>query len=102
MDSLALGNSSFIRLDNSGFAGNATLDGIAGGVDGYFLNIFVNAYASSQTLTINDDNSSTSGDGIKINDTSLVITGDGMVQLIYEGDEGVWQVLSARDTSGAE
>ncbi len=102
MDSLALGNSSFIRLDNSGFAGNATLAGIAGGADGYFLNIFVNANSPTQTLTINDDSSATAGDDIKINDASLVITGDGMVQLIYEGDEAVWSVISARDTSGAE
>jgi hypothetical protein len=102
MDSLALGNSSFIQLNNTGFSGNATLDGIAGGADGYYLNIFVNAYSPTQTLTINDDNSAEAGDGIKINDTSLVITGDGVVQLLYEGDEGAWQVMSARDTSGAE
>ena len=102
MDSLALGNSSFIRLDNSGFSGNATLNGIAGGVDGYFLNIFVNAYSSSQTLTIEDDNAAASEEGIIINDSALVITGDGVVQLIYEGDENRWHVLSARDSTGAE
>ena len=92
-----------MRLDNSSVSGNVALNGIAGGVDGYFLTMFINASGGSQTTTINNNSgSAASGDEIVINDSSLVITGDGVVQLIYEGTESKWQVLSARDSSGAE
>lgn len=103
VNALNVANSSFVRLDNSGFTGNANLNGIAGGVDGYLLHIFINAYSTSQTLTVNGlSGSATSADRINIMDTSLVITGDGVITLVYEGTEGYWQVLSARDAGGAE
>ena len=103
INALNAGNSSFVRLDNSSVSGNVALNGIAGGVDGYYLTMFINASGGSQTTTINNNSASAaSGDEIVINDSSLVITGDGVVQLIYEGTESKWQVLSARDSSGAE
>jgi len=102
INSLNAGNASFVRLDNSSVGGNVTVNGIAGGVDGYFLTLFINASGTSQTTTFGNQTTADPPQQITINDSALVITGDGVVQLIYEGTESKWQVLSARDSSGAE
>jgi trimeric autotransporter adhesin len=88
-----LGGKSVIKVSGGG---NYTLTGIAGGVDGMIVHIYV---LSSTDLTLTDDSGASSA-GNKIvtgNNADLNILQGGGATLIYDGDALYWRVIGVKN-----
>jgi hypothetical protein len=73
-------------------AGNATLNGIAGGKDGMIVYVMT---ATGTTLTINNESTSANAeDRIATHNGVFTIQGRGGAMLIYEGGTNLWRLMA--------